>query len=152
MKQLKLSVKKEGHKFDIKIMPFHQFISYTAFFNDYELFIRFSDSANKRPYVKYKNLRYSGAISSRANWNIILNGDNSTCLVNMKKSCLYVKDGRIDSRKNDVDIVNFETTRDYVPTGECKCLYDECVSYNRKLYDLIKNKKQVIKNESLIFH
>ena len=140
MKQLKLSVKKEGHKFDIKIMPFHQFISYTAFFNDYELFIHFYDSANKRPYVRYKNLRYSGAISSRANWNIILNGDNSTCLVNMKNSCLYVKGGRIDSRKNDVDIANFETTRDCVPTSECKCLYDECVSYNRKLYDLIKNK------------
>ena len=140
MKQLKLSVKKEGHKFDIRIMPFHKFISYTAFYNDYELFIRFSDSTNKRPYVKYKNLRYSGAISSRTNWNIILNGDNSTCLVNMKNSYLFVKGGNFDKAKSNVEIESFETSCDYVPTSECKCLYDECVSYNRNLYDSIKNK------------
>ena len=140
MKQLKLSVKKEGHKFDIRIMPFRKFIFYTAFYNDYELFIRFSDSTNKRPYVKYKNLIYSGAISSRANWNITLSGDNSTCLVNMKNFCLYVKGSKIDNKKTNVDIEGLETTREYIPTRECKCLYDEMVSYNQKLYDLIRNK------------
>ncbi len=140
MKQLKLSVKKDGHKFDIRIMPFRELASYTAFSDGYELFIQFGKNNNRHPYVRYKNLRYSGAISSRSNWNIILSGENLTYLVNMKNSYLFVKGGNFDQPKSNADIDSFETSCEYVPTSECKCLYEECVLYNQKLYDLIKNK------------
>lgn len=140
MKHLKLSLKKEGHKFDIRIMPFRELASYTAFSDGYELFIQFGKNNNRHPFVRYKNLRYSGAISSRANWNIILTGDNLTCLVNMKNFSLFVKGDNFDKPQSNVEIESFETSCDYVPTSECKCLFDECVSYNRKLYDSIENK------------
>lgn len=140
MKQLKLSVKKDGHKFDIRIMPFRELASYTAFSDGYELFIQFGKNNNRHPYVRYKNLRYSGAISSRSNWNIILSGENLTYLVNMKNSYLFVKGGNFDQPKSNADIDSFETSCEYVPASECKCLCEECVLYNQKLYDLIKNK------------
>lgn len=139
MKQLKLGVKREGHRFDIKILPFYRFMSYTVISNDYELCVPFSDSKNKRPSVKYKNLIYSGAISSRGNWNIYLRGDNPTYLVNMKKYSIYVKGGIKPSKDRIVNSINSIPVRT-IPS-EYKKVYEECIAYNKKLYDLILDKK-----------
>lgn len=147
MKELKLGIKKENHRFDIRIMPFRKSISYTSFCNDYELVIVFGNKNNRHPYVNYKNLRYSGAISSRANWNIFISNPR-TCLVSMKNCCIWVKSDMQTNDTHNENIKTFDKNHLVISPNECQNLYNECILYNKHLYDLIFD-KEVFKKEIL---
>ncbi len=140
MKQVTLGIKKDGHTFFVKIMPYDSFCTYASFYDEYELSIIFGK--NKYPRLKYKNLYFSGAITSRSKWQIyIINEKKIDCLVEMRNSCLFIKTA-------DVPKVPEEFNEEQAPmvgnivSQENQCLQevDECIAYNIKLYKLIKAK------------
>lgn len=140
MKQLRLSITKDNHKFNLRLLPFREIASYYEFCGDYELSILFGKNHSKKPYVKYKNLWYSGAISSRVNWHITLNDTSIMRLAIMRNSRLFVK-GCIPSTYEAEQIDEYIVESD-PPLNECIELHKECICYNKKQYDLIANKNQ----------
>ena len=93
MNQLKLGIRRNNHIFNVKLMPFYRFINYTSQYDDYELSIRFLSDKDKRPSVRYKNLIFTGAITSAKNWHIELIGENG------RQSIVSMSNGQLRLRE-----------------------------------------------------
>lgn len=144
MNQLKLGIRRNNHIFSIKLMPFHRFMNYTSHYDDYELSIRFLSDKDKRPSVRYKNLIFTGAITSTKNWHIELVGETGRqCIISMRNGQLHLRGENlqaISSKYNKKDLSLSVMEREKIDDKKISLIYQKCINAHIDLFNQIKNK------------
>jgi len=142
MNQLKLGIRRNNHIFNIKLMPFYRFINYTSQYGDYELSIRFLSDKDKRPSVRYKNLIFTGAITSAKNWQIELIGENG------RQSIVNMRNGQLRLRGESFQTTSTDIKGFSIPACECErtnnvqssLIFQKCINTYTDLFGKINNK------------
>lgn len=153
MNRLILGINKNGYIFKVTLIPFHFWANYSYYENDFVFDIRFSGQSNIIPSVQYKNLRYTGNITSRVNWKITLDYEplcvNSHNVINILDKT-YPKEPNIQKNCEPSKTEQTAPIIDFV-FNEIE-VFDLCVNTHKSDYEKIINKDKFREKFLFLMH